>query len=246
MYVKVRLAAVVATLFAALGATSVAAAPALAGEAVHATPILNNWVVEGSLTAKKLNQKVTLPEGSTFNGRGDIELEFIPSTGKTRIEGTLTGNVAVPPFSTMLTLPVGGIPTPVSVGMTFTQVGPAPGKVLGAPGQCLETEAFPAGCISLSVPTKVNVGFTLVGILGIEVPTHCETSQPVNFNLKEVQTLVEVLVTGPHFVGTATIPSIKCDGLEGLTLAPVMTTALSGPGNPYELKIHHPPLPPLE
>jgi len=128
MYVKVRLAAVVATLFAALGATSVAAAPALAGEAVHATPILNNWVVEGSLTAKKLNQKVTLPEGSTFNGRGDIELEFIPSTGKTRIEGTLTGNVAVPPFSTMLTLPVGGIPTPVSVGMTFTQVGPAPGK----------------------------------------------------------------------------------------------------------------------
>jgi len=238
-----RIAALAGTL-AAFGAMSIAAAPASAtitckGPCLRITPKFNNWVVSGSLTAKTFKQKVTLPEGSTFNGKGEIIIEN-PTGKREVVNGTIVGTVAVPFFYTTLTLPIAEIPTPVNVGIKFSQVGEAVGTVAPATG-C--TDEF--ACVSTSVPTKANVGFTVVGILGIMVPTHCETSTPVQLNLKSPSmTLLEVVTKGLHFEGTTTIPPIKCEGLEGLLLAPVMTAALSGPGNPYSLAITPPPPPP--
>ena len=35
------------------------------------TKELNNWTVSGTLTPRKVNQAITLPAGSTFNGRSN-------------------------------------------------------------------------------------------------------------------------------------------------------------------------------
>jgi hypothetical protein len=218
---------------------ALAATPASAitctGPCLHITPKFNNWVVSGSLTAAKSSQTVTLPEGSTFNGKGELILEN-PTGERALVNGTITGTVSVPPFNTILTLPILEVPTPVSTGIKFTQVGEAVGTVAPATG-C--TEEF--ACVSTTVPTKANVGFTVVGVLGIQVPTHCETSKPLQLNLKGgPQTLFEVVTKGLSFQGTTTIPPIKCEGLEGLLLAPVLTLALSGPNNPYSISIKPP------
>jgi hypothetical protein len=240
-----RIAGLVVTL-AAFGAMSLAAASASAqivcsGPCLRITPTFTNWVVSGSLTAKTFSQKVTLPEGSTFNGKGEIIIEN-PTGTREVVNGTITGNVFVPPFNAVLTLPINEIPTPTNVGIKFSQVGQAVGTVAPATG-C--TEEF--SCVTTTVPTKANVGFTVVGILGIQVPTHCETSKPIQLELKGApQTLLEVVTKGLHFTGETTIPPIKCEGLEGLLLAPVMTAALSGPNNPYALAITPPAPPPAE
>ena len=64
-----RLALLVAV--AAIGAMSIAATPA---SAFNFRPFFVNWVVSGSVTDKKIGQVITLPSGSTFNGKADIEL----------------------------------------------------------------------------------------------------------------------------------------------------------------------------
>jgi hypothetical protein len=54
--------------------------------------------------------------------------------------------------------------------------------------------------------------------------------------------LAELLTVGPHFTGTTTIPPIRCDGLTGLAVGPVLTTVMSGPDNPYALNLAAPKL----
>ena len=128
-----------------------------------------NWELAGSLTPKKLNQSVALPKGSTFNGEAEVEyFNYLEE-----IKGTITGTATVPPFNAQLNL-LGLIPT--TVGITFTQVGAANGVIGEAP-----LSTCPSGsetCVALHIPTKVILGMTVVGILGINVPTHCETSEP--------------------------------------------------------------------
>jgi hypothetical protein len=227
-----RIAALLATV-TALGAVAVAAPPASA--ALIVTPRFTNWVVAGSLTAKKSQQTVTLPEGSTFNGSGELFLEQVGAV--VLGHGTITGSVFVPPFNAVLTLPILGVPTPVTTGITFTQVGQTEGTITPARGCASEANA----CVTLTAPTKANVGFTVVGILGIQVPTHCETSEPIELHLSQTLNLLEIVRNGNHFTGTTTIPPIKCPGLLGLALGPVLTTALSGPENPYAISITPPP-----
>ena len=96
-------------------------------------------------------------------------------------------------------------------------------------------------CLSVDVPTAANIGITAVGAFGLTpVPTHCETSAPVAFPLTTTLTIVELLEDGPHFAGTTTIPPIRCAGVEGVLLAPVLTELMSGPENPYALSIGPP------
>jgi hypothetical protein len=206
-----------------------------AGAAVFSQPF-NNWVVSGSLTPKKLNEPVTLPKGSTFNGSAEVHykrhLFEEPS-------GTVTGTVSVPPFTASLKL-LGLVPT--TVGVTFTQVGKGEGTITpdrGACGGTVKEEEF-IPCVTLSVPTKVNVGITLVGVLGLSVPTHCETSEPIVFPLLAHMTLLELSIVGPQFSGEATIPSMTCEGPEGLVLGPVLSAVMSGPENPYVIEITRP------
>jgi hypothetical protein len=251
MSVRVRIAVLAATLSAAV-TMWVPATPALAeeevtkpGETVHLKGELKNFIVEGSLTDKKAGQTVTIPEGSTINLKDDIEIE--ENAAKKRFEGTIEGFLKVPPFTTVLTLPVLGTPTPVTMGVTITQSGPSVLKLHEAPeSACLPTERFRAGCVTLKGSASTIVGFQVVGILGIRVPIHCETSKPVVLPLETTRTFVETILTGPSFKGTTTMPSIKCPGLQGIVLGLVLTTALSGPENPFTLAIHPPPLPPEE
>jgi hypothetical protein len=228
-----RLGAVAAGLAAAV-ALAVAAAPASAGPIV--VP-LNNWAVYGSLTPKKLNEPVVLPKGSTFNGAVSLT-QFIP-----REEGTVRGKLVVPPFTASLKL-VGLVPT--NVGVTITEVGEAEGSLAPAPfSECEKTTRVGFTCSTLSVSSKANIGLTAAGVLGIEVPTHCETSEPVLLALSTHLTEAELLQEA-HFTGTVTIPPIKCEGLEGLALGTLFTTLMSGPENPYKLGLApHEPTPPV-
>jgi hypothetical protein len=188
---------------------SVATTPASAF-VINIQQEFNNWVVSGSLTPKKLNQPVVLPEGSTFNGSADVALEI--TGGPPAVSGTVTGSVFVPPFNASLAL-LGLVPT--TVGVTFTQVGKAEGTIASAPEAfCAESTGVSGsrGCVTLSIPTRANLGLTMVGVLGINTPTHCETSEPVTFPLSTHETLVELIDQGSHFKGTVTIPPIRCGG----------------------------------
>jgi hypothetical protein len=230
MSLKIGRIAALAGILAAIGATALATTPASAGTLKQS---FNNWVVSGSLTPKKLNEPVILPEGSTFNGSA----EFVFSGYFENISGALTGTVFVPPFNASLKL-LGLVPT--TVGVTFTQVGSAEGTIESVPNSsCPEFSRFDS-CVHVSVPTRATVGITYTEPLGIKLPTNCETSEPITFSLSANVTLLELIVRGPHFSGTATIPSIRCTGPEALVLAPVLTTLMSGPDNPYELAIAPP------
>jgi hypothetical protein len=219
-----RLAVLSATVGVA-AAMSVAAAPAWAG---FSTSFVN-WAVSGSLTPKKLNEPVVLPKGSTFNGVAEIG-----TLTPTELKGTVTGSLYVPPFKT--TLKLAGL-VPSEVGVTFTEVGKSEGTMsLGAPGACAGSP-YSGECATMQVTSKAIIGITVVGLLGIDVPTECHTSEPVVFNLSTTLTLGELLNVGPHFSGTTTIPSIKCEGLSGLVLGALVTELMSGPENPYALYI---------
>lgn len=227
--------AVVAVGLSAAGALTVAVAPA-AAEGTITVP-LNNWAVYGSLTPKKLNEPVVLPKGSTFDGAVKLT-KFIP-----REEGTVRGKLFVPPFTASLKL-VGLVPT--NVGVTIAEVGEAEGTVTPAPfSECEKTTRVGFTCSTLAVNSKANIGLTSAGVLGTEVPTHCETSEPVLLALSTHLTEAELLVEA-HFAGTTTIPPIKCEGLEGLALGTLLTTLMSGPENPYKLSLApHEPTPPV-
>ncbi|MGH2864331.1 MAG: hypothetical protein ACRDJX_03675 [Solirubrobacteraceae bacterium] len=227
-----RIAAVAVTLVS-LGAVLFASAAASAIEIPYK---FENWAVWGSLTPKKLNEPVVLPKGSTYNG-----ISVLTST-PTEIYGSTSGEIFVPPFSASLKL-LGLVPT--TVGVTFTQVGPADGTLVEAPASQCVGERFAGTCLTLHVITKADLGITKAGSSGLELPTQCHTSEPVEFSLSATLTLGELLSSGPGFTGTVTIPSISCEGLEGLVLAPAFTALMSGPENPYVLHIspHEPAAP---
>lgn len=236
MSLKIGRSSIVVAILAATATMAVAATPASA-ISFRTTTVFTNWVVSGSLTATKSQQTVVLPEGSTFNGSGELLVESVQEENVgtvVLVNGTLTGSVFVPPFNATVTLPILGTPTPVTMGITFTQAGPTEGIIKPATG----CEGTPAeGCLNLTATSKANVGFSVVGILGIKVPLHCETSEPIELPLTDTLRLHEIITVGTHFKGTTTIPPIKCPGLQGVVLGPALTTALSGPDNPFSLSI---------
>lgn len=219
----------IATLLATL--TAVAAAMSLAATSASAIVIpytFKNWAVWGSLTPKKLGEPVVLPKGSTFNGVSEL------TSTSTELSGTVTGTIVVPPFESTVKL-VGLVPT--TVGVTFTQVGQAEGTITKAsPADCVGSR-FGGSCVTLSVDTRANIGITETGLLGIDVPTECVTSEPVTFLLSTTLPLSQLLDAGPSFTGTTTIPSITCGGLSGIAVGALLTGLMSGPENPYALHL---------
>lgn len=262
-----RIAAITATV-GAVGAMFVAAAPASAAGKLKLQ--FKNYVVSGYLTPRLLNEPVTLPQGSTFNGSTEIEVIELDD-----LHGTLTGTVAVPPFTAKLKL-LGLIPT--EVGLTFTQVGQPEGTIVSSPHSNCTGPGSTAGpgsqvCTLVTVPTKANLGITFLnaslglplsgggvsgeaevggtkaggsgeagvaGEVGLGATTHCETAEPVTFHLSTYVTLLELITSGPQFAGTVTIPPIKCEGLEGIALGAALTAVMSGPENAYSLAIAPP------
>ena len=228
-----RRTAVLAACAVAIGATSVTAASASAALTI---PFVN-WAVWGSLTPKKLNEPVVLPKGSTFNG--GVEFTELSATGTS---GSVFGKIFVPPFKAKLKL--GGV-VPTTVGVTFTQVGEATGSVVSAPDANCPRPRFKGYCVTLSVTSKANIGITGAGLAGVEVPTECKTSEPITLALSTTRTLPDLTSLGGRFTGTVTIPSIKCEGLQGIVVGAVVTQLMSGPGNPYAINLfRHEPAPP--
>jgi len=213
--------------------TACAATVLALGMVLVATPAmateLTNWAVWGYLTPKKTNEPVNLPKGSTFNG--SISVFF---NSESEVSGTASGTIYVPPFKT--TVKLGGL-VPTEVGVTFTQVGPAAGTITGLPAADCAGTHFGGDCVNFSVTAHADVGLTAVGLLGIDAPAECETSEPITFPMSTTAALGELIGEGAHFKGTVTIPSIKCAGLDGIAEGALLTEVMSGPENQYNLHI---------
>jgi hypothetical protein len=193
---------------------------------VYVTPIeraeYKGWILAGSITSKALGQAITLPAGSTFNGSGEVNLE----TGT----GSVGGNISIPPFTASLKL---FSLLPASLGITVSPVGALAGTVADS-----ETTH---GDETLTVPLKLKLSITSVGMLGLTIPTKCTTREPVSLSLTDTLTREELLDQGWSFAGTTTLPPINCvGGLLGASFGEVLSVLLSGPENPYTLSIKAP------
>ncbi len=173
-----------------------------------------NWVLSGTLKDQRLGQTITLPKGATFNGSATIP-------------GTLTGNILVPNFSA--TVKILGLPT--TVGLSMTEVGPATGTI--------SPSTTTAGNLVIAGSAKANIGIKSVGLFGLNIPTTCQTSSPAVFPLNADLPALD-LTTGATFTGTTTLPSVKCGGILGGLLSPILTALFSGPNNSYSLTIAPP------
>jgi hypothetical protein len=212
-----------AALVVALGAVAAMFLLATSASAFTIFPKFENWRVTGSLTDKKLNQQIVLPEG-TFNGESEIEL---PS-----LNGILVGTTAIPTFET--TIKIFGLPAKAT--LTFEQVGLAEGSTAARPNGC----GGAPGCIELSVPTKVNLVMTKLVLLGITFNERCETKEPGLLALNDELTVGEFVSVGSHFVGTTNIAPMKCNGIFGFINGPNLTALMSGPENPYVINVAPP------
>jgi hypothetical protein len=182
---------------------------------------MKNWTVSGSITPKRLRQPLTLPEGSVFNGSGEVNT----ATGA----GSVEGNITIPPFSAPFKL-FGFLPA--ALGVTLTQVGPIKGTVAAS-------ETMP-GEETLSVPVQLSMGITSVKLLGLSFPTQCTSAEPVSLALSTTLTSEELLTHGWSFAGTTTLPKFKCEGFLGPLFSLILTTLVSSPESPYSLKVTAP------
>jgi hypothetical protein len=178
---------------------------------------LTNWVISGALEIGKLNQEITLPEGSRFNGTASINLETQ--------SGPISGTITVPPFNVMVKI----LGLPAAVGLEFTQVGSIEGSIAAS-------TTIP-GDFNLSLPAKANVGFSSITIFGLKIATKCATSEPLAFNLLDTLSLEELLSAGARFMGTTKFPTVKCEGTNGTLVSTILTSLFSGPSNPYSITL---------
>ena len=186
------------------------ATAAFAGPAAAQSIPFQNWTVKGSLKLKKLNQSTTFPAGSVFNGSADLAT------------GDLTGHVTVPTFKARLT--VFGIPADAT--LELVEASPVSGKVvLGSPNITVTgSSSFIIRIRRLASPyLPLNL-----------VASRCQTADPVTLPLNYTGPLD--LVNGFRFTGTTTIPRLTGCGLS----TPLLTTLMSGPGNPFDVSIAPP------
>jgi hypothetical protein len=174
-------------------------------------PTFENWKLTGSLTDKRQGQKISLPEGCTFNGEAAIP-------------GPLEGRTFCPPFTASLKL-FGFLPT--AVGLDLTESERMRGSILAA-GE---------GKLTFKATDKENLALTSIGILGLTIPTNCATAEPIVFPLESTAP-ASSFATGVTFNGETTLPAVQCQGgLLGSLFGRVLTALLSGPNNPFTLAI---------
>ncbi len=170
-----------ATLTVALAAMGTVAPAANAAEIPF-----TGWTVKGDLTVAKLNQKVTLPPGSRFDG-------VLETTTQ-----QLTGHVAVPQFTTRFTV----LGVPADATLELVEAGPSTAKVvLGGTTTIDGQSAFVIHIRKLKSPL---LPLNLVG-------GNCRTSAPVVLPLH--YSGPPDFAKGFAFTGTTTIPSLTGCGL---------------------------------
>lgn len=181
-----------------------------------------SWTLSGSLNDKRLGAAITLPEGSAFNGAGEVNVE----TGA----GAVKGNVSIPPFTSSFKL-LGLIPG--SLGLTLSEAAELTGTVA-------KSETSP-GKETLLLPARLKLGISSIKLLGLSIPTKCATTEPLALDLTETLSDEELLHTGWSFAGSAAVPKIKCEGgLLGSLFGVVLSGLLSGPENSYAIKVTPP------
>jgi hypothetical protein len=212
---------------------------AASGASATITFPLNGWAVYGELTAKKLNEPVVLPKGSTLSGEASLT-----RVTETENEGTIKAKLTVPPFTTHLKLGgLGGI-VPTTLNVKLEEVGESTGTISPAPfEECAQTR-FGFSCTTIAVTSHSELYLSSPNVAGIEAPANCKTKSPIELPLKLKETFGELL-SESHFTGTSTIPEFECEGLLGVAEGLLFTTALSGPENPYKIGLApHEPTPP--
>jgi hypothetical protein len=152
-----------------------------------------NYKVGGSLTLKKLNQSITLPAGSTFNGSANVTQQ------------TLSGHVAIPQFTS--TIRVLGIPTQVTTRLDEAQ--PVQGSVKVDPDFTTHIRSTTSAILRI---TKLRIGL-------LSVPTTCRTAWPVVLTLNYDGPFAFPIA----FDGTTTIPPLTGCGLLGPTLGTLLS-----------------------
>jgi hypothetical protein len=202
--------------------------PAIQGPALSfTTPQLiekaeyTNWALSGAITDKKQGQPIALPGGSTFNGRGEVN----PETGA----GSVSGSLTIPSFTTTVNL--FGV-LPLRLGMTISEAGQLEGTLA-------KSETVP-GDESLKTPLTLNVSVTSFDVLGLMFEPSCTTTEGATLSLSDTLSREELLSKGWSFSGTTTLPRFQCGGQFGPLLAYVLDVLLSGPENPYSLRIAAP------
>jgi len=252
-----RLAAVAASL-AAAGAMAVSAAPASANPVAFneciqeffgigpgaCLPIhgeFKNWHIRGTLVTGGQTIALSPPEGGNFTGVGLIELKG-PQTLRPPaiITGEIDGTAKFAPFTSEVEFPKGSGQHQIA-SMTLTEIGGVNGSVVStSPANCPNPIAgTPETCVNLTVPTVQKEEVTVVGPgngLASKTETHCETVEPVSFNLSTNLTLLEIVAIGSHFVGTYNVPAFTCSGKYGNGRSTQMTETFSGPGT-YDLTV---------
>jgi hypothetical protein len=138
-----------------------------------------NYKVGGSLTVKKLNQSITLPAGSTFNGSANLTTQ------------QLSGNVFIPEFTS--TVKVLGVPTQVTTKLDEAQ--PAQGTIK------LDSTGVHIRSMTSAI---LRIKKLRLGLLG--VPTTCRTAEPIQLTLNYDGPLAFPLAfdgttTIPHLTG---------------------------------------------
>jgi hypothetical protein len=177
----------------AVGMLAAAAVSVPAASAADVVLPFTNYKVAGSLTVKKLNQSITLPPGSTFNGQANITQQ------------KLTGDVFIPEFTS--TVRVLGIPTQVTTKLE--QVQPVQGTVTVDPDFTVHLRSTTTAVLRIK---RLRLGL-------LSVPTTCRTAEPLVLTLNYDGPLVYPLA----FDGTTTIPRLTGCGLLGPTLGTLLS-----------------------
>lgn len=145
--------AVLGTAVALLAAGAVSVPAASAADVVLP---FTNYKVGGSLTVKKLDQSITLPDGSTFNGSANLTTQ------------QLSGHVSIPEFTS--TIRVLGIPTQVTTKLDEAQ---------GAQG----TIALDETGVHIRSTTSAILRIKKLRLGLLSVPTTCRTADPIELTL---------------------------------------------------------------
>jgi hypothetical protein len=177
----------------AVGMLAAAAVSVPAASAADVVLPFTNYKVAGSLTVKKLNQSITLPSGSTFNGWANLTQQ------------TLIGNVFIPEFTS--TIKVLGVPTNVTTKLE--QVQPVQGSVTVDSDFTVHIRSTQTALLRIK---KLRLGL-------LSVPTTCRTADPIKLTLNYDGPLVYPLA----FDGTTTIPRLTGCGLLGPTLGTLLS-----------------------
>jgi hypothetical protein len=174
--------------------------------------VVLNDKLAGFLKIHKLgNQQITLPEGCTFKGEGEIPGEF-------------EANTTCPPFSGSFKI----LGLPASIGTELVEAGPVKGTITPQTN----------GKLLIQGTAKDNIKIDSLGLLGLNLPVSCETAEPVLFPLKAEATAGELLSVGAASNGETTLPAVRCNGFLGGVVGSLLTLLMSGPNNPYQFDIH--------